>query len=63
MKGKLVYPDETKANPLDDIALLVGSLTYGEMMDFAAAVWKMRPEGKEVTEQELPGMWHRWSAK
>ncbi len=48
-------------NRLDDIATFVRSLTYGEMMDLAAALWKMRPEGKEVTEQELPGMWHRWS--
>ena len=53
----------TEANPLDDIATLVRSLTYGEMMDLAATLWKMRPEGKEVTVQELPGMWHRWSAK
>ena len=56
-------PSATEANRLDDIATLVRLLTYGEMMDLVAAVWKMRPEGREVTEQELPGMWHRWSAK
>jgi hypothetical protein len=56
-------PSATEANRLDDIALLTCSLTYGEMMDLAAALWQMRPEGKEITEQELPGMWHRWSGK
>jgi hypothetical protein len=53
---------KAKANPLDEIATRVRLLTYGEMMDLAAALWQMRPEGKEVTEQELPGMLHRWSA-
>ena len=33
-----------------------------DLDDIAAALWKMRPEGKEIREQELPGMWHRWSA-
>ena len=55
-------PSVTEANRLNEIATLIRLLTYGEMMDLAAAVWKMRPEGKEVTEQELPGMFHRWSA-
>lgn len=48
---------------LDDIATLVRLLAYGEMMNLATALWKMRPEDKEVTEQELPGIWHRWSKK
>jgi hypothetical protein len=51
------------ATRLDEIATLIRALTYGEMMDLTAALWKMRPEGKEVTEQELPGIWHRWSTK
>jgi hypothetical protein len=50
-------------NPIDGIATLVRLLTYGETMELAAALWKMRPEGKEVTEQELPGIFHRWSAQ
>jgi hypothetical protein len=54
-------PSAMGTNRLDDIATFVRLLTYGEMMDLAAALWKMRPEGKEITEQELPGMWHRWS--
>jgi len=62
MKGKLVYPDATKGNPLDEIALLVRSLTYGEMMDLAAAIWKVKPEGKDLDGETLPGTLHRWSA-
>jgi hypothetical protein len=54
-------PSATEANRLDQIATLIRSLTYGEMMNLAAALWKMRPEGKEVTEQELPEILHRWS--
>jgi len=54
-------PSATEANPLDEIALLVRSLTYGEMMDLAAALWKVKPEGKDLDGETLPGTLHRWS--
>src|SRR6266853_5324645 len=41
---KFPFPSATEANRLDDIATLVRLLTYGEMMDLTAAVWKMRQE-------------------
>lgn len=57
--------DPFPLNCLDEIATLVRSLTYGEMMELAAALWTYsRPGagGDELTQNELPGMWHRWSA-
>jgi hypothetical protein len=50
------YLGETK---LDAIATLVKALTYGEMMELAEALWKVKGEG-EVTQDSLPGMLHRW---
>src|SRR5882762_3314231 len=37
----------TRANPLDEIKELVKSLTYGEMMDLAAAIWKAHDESSQ----------------
>jgi hypothetical protein len=47
--------------PLDDIAALVQSLTYGEMIELSEAIWKSRSEGA-VTAESLPAVLHRWSA-
>jgi len=67
MKGKLVYPEATRANRLDQIATLIRLLTYGEMMDLAAAIWKARPADADgaisLKLETLPGTLHRWSAK
>jgi hypothetical protein len=52
--------DELNRNRLDEIALLVRALTYGEMMDLANAIWKIRPDGA-VDQQSLPMMLHLWS--
>ena len=52
--------DELARNRLNEIATLVRSLTYGEMMQFAHAIWKIRPEGT-VDQQSLPMMLHLWS--
>jgi hypothetical protein len=52
--------DELTRNRLDDIAALVRSLTYGEMMQFAYAICKIRPEGA-IDQQSLPMMLHLWS--
>jgi hypothetical protein len=48
-------------NRLNEIATLVRSLTYGEMIEFAQAIWKIRPEGEQVDERNLPMMLHVWS--
>jgi hypothetical protein len=48
-------------NRLNEIAILVRSLTYGEMIELAQAIWKIRPEGEEVDERNLPMMLHLWS--
>jgi hypothetical protein len=48
-------------NPLDEIATMVRALTYGEMMELAQAIWKIRPEGKGVDQNSLPMLLHRWS--
>ena len=48
-------------NRLNEIATLVRSLTYGEMVELAQAIWKIRPEGEEVNERNLPMVLHLWS--
>jgi hypothetical protein len=52
--------DELSYNRLNEIATLVRALTYGEMMELAHAIWKIRPEGA-VDQQSLPMMLHLWS--
>jgi hypothetical protein len=46
---------------LNEIATLMRSLTYGEMIELAQAIWKIRPEGEEVGQHNLPMMLHMWS--
>ena|SRR5215471_7978725 len=53
----------TPANRLSDIADLIGALTYGEMIDLAAAIWNARPEGKELNSETLAPTLHAWSGK
>lgn len=48
-------------NRLNEIATLMRSLTYGEMIELAQAIWKIRPEGEEVDQHNLPMMLHLWS--
>jgi hypothetical protein len=52
---------ELSRNPLDEIATMVRALTYGEMMELAQAIWKIRPEGEGVDQNSLPMLLHRWS--
>jgi hypothetical protein len=52
---------ELSRNPLDEIAMMVRALTYGEMMELAQAIWKIRPEGAGVDQDSLPMLLHRWS--
>ena len=57
----LPRPDEFGGDRLNEIATLVRTLTYGEMMELARAIWKIRPEGAEVDQYSLPMMLHLWS--
>jgi hypothetical protein len=57
----LPEPDEFGRDRLNEIATLVRTLTYGEMMELAHAIWKIRPEGAEVDQYSLPMMLHLWS--
>jgi hypothetical protein len=52
---------ELGRNRLNEIATLVRRLTYGEMIELAQAIWKIRPEGEEIDQRNLPMMLHLWS--
>jgi hypothetical protein len=52
--------DDLNRSRLDEIATLMRALTYGEMMELANALWKIRPEGT-VDQHTLPMMLHLWS--
>jgi hypothetical protein len=52
---------ELNRNPLNEIAIMMRALTYGEMMELAQAIWKIRPEGEGVNQDSLPMLLHRWS--
>jgi hypothetical protein len=47
--------------PLDEIAILIQGLTYGEMIELSEAMWTNRPNGLAVTLENLPELFHRWS--
>jgi hypothetical protein len=54
-------PLELGRDRLNEIATLMRSLTYGEMIELAQAIWKIRPEGEEIDQRNLPMMLHLWS--
>jgi hypothetical protein len=53
--------EELDRQPLDEIAMLVRALTYGEMIELAEGMWKVQPDGSAVTQENLPALLHRWS--
>jgi hypothetical protein len=53
--------EQLDRQPLDEIAMLVQALTYGEMIELAEAMWKVQPDGAAVTQENLPALLHRWS--
>ena len=62
--GQLSLPkpkDELSRNRLNEIATLMRALTFGEMIELAQAIWKIRPQGEEVDQFSLPMMLHLWS--
>jgi hypothetical protein len=48
-------------NTIDEIATLIQSLTYGEMIELAETMWNVRPEGSAITQDSLPALLYRWS--
>ena len=52
--------DDLKPDRLQEIAALMRTLTYGEMIRFAQDLWKTRPDGP-LDEHNLPMMLHLWS--
>jgi hypothetical protein len=46
---------------LDEIAGVVRTLTYGEMMQLAESMWNVRVGEAELTEHNLPAVLYRWS--
>jgi hypothetical protein len=53
--------EQLDRQPLDEIAMLMRALTYGEMIELAEGMWKVQPDGSMVTQENLPALLHRWS--
>jgi hypothetical protein len=53
--------EQLARSPLDEIATLVGSLTYGEMIELSEAIWRAQPDGSAITLENFPALLHRWS--
>ena len=53
--------EELGRRRLDEIADVMRALTYGEMMELAASMWNVRPDGGNLTEHNLPSVLYRWS--
>jgi len=53
--------EQLSRKPLDEIATLVGSLTYGEAIELSEAIWRAQPEGSVITLANFPALLHRWS--
>jgi|SRR5579864_7639623 len=52
---------ELDRRPLEEIARLVRSLTYGEMLELASSMSEGQPKGSAITADNLPNMLYRWS--
>jgi hypothetical protein len=52
--------DFKQLGPRDEIADIICSLRYGEMIDLAAELWKAAG-GAEITAETLPAIFHQWS--
>ena len=53
--------DDVYRNRIDEIALLVQSITYGEMIEVAEAMWKAQPADTAITQENLPKLLHQWA--
>lgn len=48
--------------PLEEIARLMRSLTYGEMIELAKALWTAKDD-TEITADTLPAILHAWATR
>jgi hypothetical protein len=55
------HNDQPDHSPLDEIAEALRTLTYGQMIELAELMWKVNPQGSEITEPDLPNVLYRWS--
>jgi hypothetical protein len=46
---------------LDEIAVALRTLTYGEMLELAESMWKVNSQESGITESDLPNVLYRWS--
>jgi hypothetical protein len=53
--------EQLERKPIDEIASLVRSLTYGEMIELAEAIWNLQPDGSAISQDNLSALLHRWS--
>jgi hypothetical protein len=60
MQKRTMGMDFKQFGPLDEIADITGALTYGEMIDLAAELWKAAG-GAEITAETFPAIFHQWS--
>ena len=60
MQKRTMGMDDKQIGPLDEIAGIIRSLSYGEMIDLAAELWKAAG-GAEITAETLPAIFHQWS--
>jgi hypothetical protein len=54
--------DYAPFDTIDRIAELTRSLTYGEMIDLAAELWKTAGDA-EISAETLPAIIHRWATE
>jgi hypothetical protein len=47
--------------PIAEIAALMRTLTYGDMIELAEEIWDARPETLDFSKDTLPNVLHRWS--
>jgi hypothetical protein len=62
VRRRIMEMDFKQFGPLDEIADVTRSLTYGEMIDFAAELWKAAG-GTEITAKTLPAILHQWASE
>jgi hypothetical protein len=55
------YIDAWPVKSLDLIAHLIGQLTYGEMIELAASIWRIVPEPVGVTADNMSKILHQWA--
>jgi hypothetical protein len=58
LAAKPTHRNELVHSRLDEIAKAIRTLTYGEMLELAEAMWKVTSRGSEITESDLPGRRH-----